>query len=481
MQLRPYQQDCLNQLRAEVAKGNNPLLVAPCGSGKGSLIAYIVQSAVSKGYRVIFAVHGKSLVVDMSERVAKLGIEHGVLMGGEKRQHWHPVQVASIDTLHRMSHPPGASLIIADEADGAMSPTWLKALGRYPNARIIGATATPCRSDGKPLGRAAGGIFDSLVLGPNESELINMGYLVDARVLAPPPPPDLKLLRKTAGEFNPKQSAAICDKAKVIGDIVEHWRKHAFGRKTVSFGVDKAHAQHIADQFNAVGVPFAYVDADTPLDERAKIWKDLDSESGTLMGVSSCGVCLIGWDRPIVSCIVDAAKTASLRKHKQKLGRGSRTYRGKDCFVVLDHVSNVHYHEPYGLFSQTPPWTLDGEAMEHSDADKTPSITTCRKCFFTFRSGPTHCPACNAELPRSKRKVEVEAGELQEVVAGTVATGGPRPGDKELFLKFFTKAVLKGYKPAWAIFAFRGVRGYVPPRQWTEEFSERTRMEEVTV
>src|ERR1700722_15853921 len=143
MNLRPYQETILADLRTETRAGRNPLLIAPCGSGKGSLIALIVHNATLKGHRVIFAVHGKSLVVDMSERVRKLGIEHGVLMGGEPRARWHSVQVASIDTLHRMAHPPQASLIIVDEAHMALSPTWRKTLDRYPAARVIGATATP--------------------------------------------------------------------------------------------------------------------------------------------------------------------------------------------------------------------------------------------------------------------------------------------------------------------------------------------------
>ena len=113
--LRPHQQRDLDALRTEVHAGRNPVLVAPCGYGKGTLISVIVHNATKLGHRVIFAVHGKSLVVDMSERVSRLGIKHGVLMGGERRERWHSVQVASIDTLHRMSHPPEAALIIIDE------------------------------------------------------------------------------------------------------------------------------------------------------------------------------------------------------------------------------------------------------------------------------------------------------------------------------------------------------------------------------
>lgn len=493
MILRPYQETILEQLRAEVHAGRDPVVVSPCGSGKGSLIAVIVNSAVKvHNRRVIFAVHGKSLVVDMSERISKLGIAHGVLMGGYPRQRWHRVQVASIDTLHRMAHPPEADLIIADEADGAMSPTWRKTLVKYPNARLIGATATPCRTDGKGLGKATGGLFDSMVLGPPEQELIDMGYLVGSRVLAPPPPPDLKNLKKTAGEFNAKQQSAICDKAKIIGDIVEHYKRHAMAMKAAAFGVDKAHAFHIAQSMNVAGVPFAYVDDDTPTGDpknpqpgtRAAIWRDLDRQDGTLMGVSSCGITLVGWDHPIVSCLIDAAKTASFRKHKQKHGRGSRIYPGKDHFLVLDHVGNVHYHAPYGLFEQTPEWCLDGTAIREA-GDKAPSVAQCKHsykwpdgrvqfpCYATFRAGPRDCPYCGIPLRVVARKIEVEAGELTEIVRVPTLAKPPRGDPRAMYEELMAKAHEKNYKPAWVGLNFKAKHGFWPPKKWETDWLSR--------
>lgn len=496
MILRPYQETMIQQLRSEVAAGRDPLCVSPCGSGKGAMIAFIVHGATGLRRRVMFVVHGKSLVIDMSERISKLGIPHGVLMGGEKRQRWHHVQVASIDTLHRMAHPPQADLLIADEADGAMSPTWRKTLDRYPNARLIGTTATAIRSDGRGLGKASGGLFDSIVFGPTEEELIDAGYLVGSRVLAPPPPADLGNLRKVAGEFNAKQQASICDKVKVIGDIVEHYKKHAPGRKTAAFGVDKQHAFHIAQQFNEAGVPFAYVDDSTDRDERARIWKDLDEESGKLMGVASCGVCTVGWDHSIVSCLVVARKTASLRLHKQILGRGSRIHPGKEDFLVLDHVGNVHYHEPYGLFEQNVPYSLDGEAIRPSSDDKPPpTIATCKHsykwpdfrndppkivnglqmpCYATFRAGPRECPYCGTPLRLTPRKIEVEAGELTEIVRPQTAeqrlaaAGKASREQKAKYYRLMAVSRAKNLGHGWAYKQFCKEFGYAPPVEWRE-------------
>lgn len=462
MILRPHQEATLEQLRAEVKLGHNPLVVAPCGSGKGTLITFIVNSAVSKGHHVIFAVHGKSLVTDMSERITKLGIPHGVLMGGERRERWHKVQVASIDTLHRMAHPPQATLIIVDEAHMSMSPTWRKTLGCYPKARVIGATATPIRMDGKGLGRLTGGLFDSMVIGPSEQELIDMGFLVRSRVLAPPMP-DIKSVKKTAGDFNQKQLAQVCDKTKLIGDIVEHWKRHAAGRKTAAFGVDQAHAHHIMEQFLAAGISWAYVDAMTPQSQRAEIWRDLDH--GSLMGVSSVGCISVGWDHPAVSCLVSARPTASLGLWRQTLGRGSRPHPGKQDFLVLDHSGNTHRHWPYGLFESPPEWSLDGAAIKDSK-DKPPQVRTCKACYATFAAGPKVCPYCGAMLTVEKRDVLVEAGELQEVAASERAV--PKPEDQATYESLVAHAKRKGFKPGWAAFVFKSKKLYWPPQSWTQ-------------
>lgn len=470
MILRPYQETGLAEIRAALRQRQSVLYVAPCGSGKGSLISFMVNTAVQRNKRVIFAVHGKALVHDMSQRVSRLGIQHGVLMGSHRRERWHPVQVASIDTLHRMEFPPAADLIICDECHMSLSDTWRKTIARYPAAKIVGCTATPVRLDKQGLGRASGGLFDAMVVGPTEQELIDMGHLVRSRVLAPPPPADLGAVKKTAGEFNAKAQAVVCDKAKVIGDIVEHWRKHAEPRSgaTAVFGVDQAHALHIAEQFRGAGFDFAYVDAETPDVERGRIWADLDNRR--IRGVCSVGCLSVGWDHSIVDCIVAARKTASLGLWRQILGRGSRPYPGKTEFLVLDHVGNSHEHFPYGLFETPPEWCLDGEAVKRGTGEYAMSVTTCKACYATFKTGPDKCPFCGVLLTKKAREIQVEQGELEEFAkpkreyTPTAMLG--------LYAVLRKQQEQKGYKPAWCAMVFKSKTGHFPPGQWRQRSLE---------
>jgi DNA repair protein RadD len=461
--LRPYQQFDLAQVRIKFRTYRSVVLVQPTGAGKGTLASYIVTNARDRGYRVVFLVNRRNLVHDMSQRIDRLGIEHGVIMGNDPRR--RPdlnVHVASIDTLHRREDRPRADLLILDEAHFSISPTWLKVLNAYPNAKVLGLTATPIRLDGRGLGE----IFDVMVKGPSVQSLIDQGYLVRSAVFRPKGP-DLSGIRKTAGEFNQKQLAEVADKPRLVGDLVEQWRKKASHRKTAAFCVNKHHALETAEKFRCAGYDWAYVDCDTPDDERDRIWRDFDH--GQLNGVSSVGVISYGWDHPICSCIIGARATASMGLWRQMLGRASRPYKGKENFFVMDHFDNTGRLD--ALFEDDVPWTLDGVGTV-KESTSVSSITTCRQCFATFRSGPVTCPYCYAPLPRPRRTFEQVNGELVEGAPRKARTAQEWQRSltteqrRKKFEEFQFIARERHYKPTWAFMKFKAIFGDYPPKEW---------------
>src|SRR5262245_15278123 len=105
------------------------------------------------------------------------------------RQQGHRDQ-ASVQTLwvramrsEAMRLPP-ADLLLVDECHHATATTWRKIIEAYPNAVLLGLTATPCRGDGCGLG----GIFSVLIECPQVAALIEQNYLVKSRVYAPVTP-----------------------------------------------------------------------------------------------------------------------------------------------------------------------------------------------------------------------------------------------------------------------------------------------------
>ena len=175
------------------------LYVLPTGGGKTIIAASVIERAVERGDRVLVLTHRREILRQTS---LKLPIDHGLIQAGLNIDLSYPVQVASVQTLWARcmrtdkSPLPAADLIIIDEAHHVAARTWRLILEAYPNARRIGLTATPCRSDGRGLGN----YFDELILGPQIPELIAQKHLVRTIYYAPAEP-DLKGVETRQGDY----------------------------------------------------------------------------------------------------------------------------------------------------------------------------------------------------------------------------------------------------------------------------------------
>jgi DNA repair protein RadD len=269
-ELRPYQREVMERFDAEVAAGRRRvLLVAPTGSGKTVIAGAIMAGTASAGGRVLFLAHRRELIQHASQKLYAVGIDHGVIQAGFPTRPGESVQVASISTLHarairtRTMDLPAADLVIVDEAHHTPARTYRRLLAAYPEAVILGLTATPCRGDGRGLGNA----FDTLIECPPVAELISAGYLVPTRVYAPTRP-DLTGVKVERGDYVEKQLAARMDVGQLIGDIVSHWHRLAERRHTVVFATGVAHSVHLRDEFRRSGVWAEHLDGTTPAEER---------------------------------------------------------------------------------------------------------------------------------------------------------------------------------------------------------------------
>jgi superfamily II DNA or RNA helicase len=192
---------------------------------------------------------------------------------------------------------PRADLVFIDECHRSLARSYVELLGHYPRAVIIGLTATPYRADGKGLGD----MYDALVLVSSPRELIDHGYLVEPRVFTVPESamPDLDGVRVRGGDYDEKALERAVDRSVLVGNIVEHWLKHAGGIRTVAFAVSVAHSRHIVERFREAGVAAEHLDGATPTTERDAILARL--EEGTTTVVSNVGCLCEGYDQPAVN------------------------------------------------------------------------------------------------------------------------------------------------------------------------------------
>jgi DNA repair protein RadD len=226
-QLYGFQADVISRIHSAIAGGiRRILLVAPTGTGKTVVAAELIRDGVSRGQRVLFFDHRRELTQQASRKLHDVGVDHGLIQSGLAARPGERVQVASIQTLHarairsRSMSLPAADLVVVDEAHHARAATYQRLLAAYPNAVIIGLTATPCRGDGRGLGN----IFEVLIECPSVAELIAGKYLVPTRVFAPVRP-DLTGVHVRRGDYVECELAARMNTNRLVGGIVEHWLK----------------------------------------------------------------------------------------------------------------------------------------------------------------------------------------------------------------------------------------------------------------
>ena len=443
MNLRPYQNQAVENLRAEIRSGNrHPVLVAPTGAGKTVIAANVVRSAVERGTRVIFLAHRRELINQCSGKLGDNDISHGVLMAKHPRTDpAQLVQVASVQTLVRRlgKNPHAPGLIIVDECHRTIAASYQKILDAYPGAVVLGLTATPERSDGRGLDQ----IYDSLVQVATVGELTGQGYLVPAKVYAPATP-DLIEIKIKRGDYDDSALADLLDRPDLIGNIPRHWKQLAEGRTTVCFAVNIRHSQHIRDSFLAEGVRAEHVDGTTPGNERDAILKRL--ATGETQVVCNVGILTEGWDLPRASCCILARPTKSQGLYLQMVGRVLRTHQGKQDALVLDHAGCVHEH---GLPDEDRAWTLDGRKDRAGKGGNGFSIRICKQCFLAIKPGVPICPACGDVLPVRSREIAEEDGQLAEVQRKPKTPGASDAVVTSTAQRLKRIAAERGYKRGW--------------------------------
>ena len=274
--LRPYQLNKVAEARAMMGGGKKSIcLVSPCGSGKTVIAAHIILSALSKGRRVLFLAHRRELINQCADKLKALGVlDYNVILPRHPQSNnpTSQMHIASIQTLIRREYPK-ADLIIVDEAHHAAARQYKSFLSNYPDAYVLGLTATPERLDGKGLDD----IFQDLLEVATVPQLIEQGFLVKPTCLSPSREMAEKIkgslsgLKIRGGDYDEGELGDAMDNKVLIGDIIEHWKEWAFGQKTIVFAASILHSQHIVEQFTNAGIAAAHIDGKMGTRERERI------------------------------------------------------------------------------------------------------------------------------------------------------------------------------------------------------------------
>lgn len=365
--LRPYQADLVARCAQAFGEVRSVVMQLPTGGGKTATAAEVIRRTVARGNRVVFGAHLDSLVTDTHARLAAAGVRAGFVQAGRPSDPSAPVQVCSLATLYARGTRPPAELVIVDECHRAMAKTVRAILSAYPEASILGLTATPQRGDGQPLGAE----FDRLVLGPSVRALTAQWHLVPCDVIAP----------------------AECLE-KLLEEPVEAYKRHARGTRAIVFAESVEHAEHITGTFRAFGIPAATITGETKREEREAA--RAACVAGELLVLVSVDVFVEGFDLPAIETVIVARNTDVVGRWLQMIGRGLRPSLGKQRCTVLDLTGCALR---LGLPDEDRVWSLDGKPRR---GDPAAPIRRCEDCGALF-SPALSCPRCGSTVSVKSR------------------------------------------------------------------------------
>ena len=284
MELRPYQEEARQAVESQWEKGlKKTLLVLPTGCGKTIVFAKVAEDQVRHGSRVLILAHRGELLEQAADKIGK-ATRLGCAV--EKADQtcigsWFRVVVGSVQSLmreKRLSQFPEDyfGTIIIDEAHHCISGSYQKVLGHFPEARVLGVTATPDRGDMRNLGE----VFESLAYEYTLPRAIREGYLSPIKAMTIPLKLDLSGVALQSGDFKAGDLATALD--PYLYQIAEEMAKYCRERKTVVFLPLVKTSQKFRDILLEKGFRAAEVNGESK--DRAEILERLRSAENTMAG-----------------------------------------------------------------------------------------------------------------------------------------------------------------------------------------------------
>ena len=343
MELRPYQAEAKQAVHTEWDEGHKKtLLVLPTGCGKTVVFASITKDQVMKNHRVLILAHRMELLTQAADKLKAASGLDAALEKGESHSFgsFLPVTIGSVQTLsqgRRLAAFPQDYFqdIIVDEAHHCLSDTYQRVLEHFPDANILGVTATPDRGDKQALGK----FFDSLAYEYSMRRAIREGYLCPIKAQLIPLKLDISPVKMSNGDFSVND--IDCALEPYLYQIAEQMKKYCQGHKTVVFLPLVATSQKFCRILRDFGMRAVEVNGDST--DRTDILTDFENGKYDVL----CNAMLLteGWDCPSVDCVVVLRPTKVRSLYQQMVGRGMRLFPGKDHLLLLDFLWMTERHD----------------------------------------------------------------------------------------------------------------------------------------
>ena len=281
IKLFDYQEDMKERIEKALRLHRSVMAQMPTGTGKTYLLTAVIDSFVSNNpmEKVWIVAHRKELVSQIDETVRKF---HSYSASNASFL-LSSVKAMSIQWLMRhydeIKEEPG--LIVIDEAHHALAKTYKEMWERFPKAKFLGLTATPCRLNGKGFTD----LFDVLVQSWGVPEFISKGRLatydfvsiksdgVTQRLI------DSLQKRGADGDYQNKEMDMLLNKKPSIERLYRSLEEYGKDRKGIVYAINISHANAIAEFYREHGIAAVAIDSKTPASERKMLIERFKSSS----------------------------------------------------------------------------------------------------------------------------------------------------------------------------------------------------------
>jgi len=314
-----------------VAKNKNVLCYAPTGFGKTILSKVIIDSLTERGKRVLFTVPRIKLAIQTRE---KYGYGN-LLLGDKSEDNGSNLTIASVQSLYSRKHTDHYDFIFIDECHFAHGSEYVNYIfNTYTSAKIIGLSATPIDENGYLLQG-----YDEIVSEVSVRELIDGGRLCDIDVYTSLVQPKLEDVAITNGDYNQKKASEVVREEKILANTMSEWKKYGGGMKTLVFASDIKHSEVLKSEFKRLGYTADVVHSKKKDIEIEKAYADFNKNNVQIL--INVDMATFGFDEPSIECLLFARPIKSLRLYKQMVGRGLRTFKGKERCLMIDCANVV--------------------------------------------------------------------------------------------------------------------------------------------
>ncbi|WP_174683319.1 DEAD/DEAH box helicase [Companilactobacillus nuruki] len=443
-----YQQKLIEETRKCLMNGSKSvLIVSPAGSGKSVVISEFARLTVNKGGQVLFFVHRKELIEQITNSFKK---------GGVDLKHCTIMTVGKV--AHRLDKIPKPTLIICDESHHSLAKTYKKIYEYYSDVPRLGFTASPWRLSGKGLGD----VYESMVEGPDVKWLIDNHYLAPYDYYSVKLIDDTALKRSSTGDYTNKSIDDAVGKV-IYGDVIKTYKEKVNGQKAIVYAHSIEFSKKIAQEFNEAGISAEHADSKTPAKEREKIMSNF--KTGKIKVLCNVDLVSEGYNVPDCSVVIMLRPTESLVLDIQQSMRCMR-YKPNKKATIIDHVAN---YTRFGLPDTPRTWSLEGRDKKKSGGNNSIAIRTCPHCFAVISAAYSICPICGQEIGVENKELKVDKTVKVEKIGKNfhfktdyekVRYSQMKTEDATSFRDLQKIGKARGYKPGWSFYQAK-VRGFV--------------------